>query len=322
MNNQPREPLENSAVVMERHWNELARARRTMTILSVALLLGALFWSLWFADTSNSGEFFDRLPHVGDFVSWLYPKSWPDVLRAMFDLPSPNDNGTLATNFTSGRVPISGDFYIPGYFYLLAQTVNIALLAALIGFVLALPLSFLAARNSAIGVSIQFGARRLLEFMRAFPVIVIAVLFASFLSIGPVPALLALAIHTTGALGKLFFEVIENADEKAVEGLRSVGASWLQRLRFGYLPQVLPNFLSYGLLRLEVNVRESTIIGAVGGGGIGQELYLAIKRGFGSKAIAMIILVFLTILAIDRLSGYFRHRLAGGQGQELLRTAA
>jgi phosphonate transport system permease protein len=140
------------------------------------------------------------------------------------------------------------------------------------------------------------------------------VLFASILSIGPVPAIIAVSIHTVGALGKLFFEVVENADMKSTEGLESVGANWAQKLRYGIVPQVMPNFLSYGLLRLEANVRQSTIIGAVGGGGIGAELALAIKRGYGTKAIAMLILLFLTILIIDQISTALRRRLTGQIG--------
>jgi phosphonate transport system permease protein len=307
---------------MERHWEELARQRRVTTLLSLAVLALALVSSLWFANESNAGQFFDRLPHVGDFIWWLYPKSWPDVLRALFNLPSPNADGTLATNFTEGRMEIGGGYYIPGYLYLLIQTINVALLSTIIGFTFGFPLSFLAAQNSSRNVFVRFLVRRALEFLRAFPIIVIAVLFAAFLSVGPVPAIVAVATHTVGALGKLFFEVVENADPKPVEGVRSVGATWLQQVRYAYVPQVLPNILSYTLLRLEVNVRESTIVGAVGGGGIGRELVLAIKRGHGVKAVAMMLLIFLMILAIDSLSGFLRRRLAGEQSFELARVGA
>ena len=112
----------------------------------------------------------------------------------------------------------------------------------------------------------------ILEVLRAFPEIVIAGFFVAVLTIGAVPAMIAVAIHTVGSLGKMFFEVVENADMKADEGLQAVGANWLERVWFGIVPQVLPNFLSYALLRLEINVRASTIIGAVGGGGIGRSV--------------------------------------------------
>ena len=307
---------------MERHWQTLARSRRLATFVSLVLLAFALAASLWFANDSNSGNFWDWLPHVADFIWWLYPNIWPDVWRALFNLATPNADGTFATDFPDGRVYVWGNFYIPGYFYLLAQTLNVALLCTLIGFAFGFPLCFLAACNATPNGFLRFAIRRGLEFMRAFPVIVIAVLFASFLSIGPVPAIIAVSAHIVGALGKLFFEVVENADARPVEGLRSVGGSWVQQIRYGLVPQVLPIFLSYALLRLEVNARESTIVGAVGGGSIDQELLLAIKRGYGTKTVEMIIFIFLTILAIDRFSGYVRRRLVGEQAFVLSGVAA
>jgi phosphonate transport system permease protein len=109
----------------------------------------------------------------------------------------------------------------------------------------------------------------------------------------------------------LFYETIENADMKADDGVKSVGASWSERVRFAVLPQVLPNIASYALLRVEINVRASTIIGAVGGGGIGEELRLSISRGFGAKTLAMILLLFITIFAVDQFSAWLRRRLVG-----------
>ena len=95
------------------------------------------------------------------------------------------------------------------------------------------------------------------------------------------PAIIAVVLHTSGALGKLFSEVNENIDQKQIDGLRAVGASWLQRVRFAILPQVAPNYLSYMLLRLEINVRASAILGFVGAGGIGAELSKTLKWGVG-----------------------------------------
>jgi phosphonate transport system permease protein len=124
-------------------------------------------------------------------------------------------------------------------------------------------------------------------------------------------SLRAVCLHTIGALGKQFFEVVENIDMKPDEGVRAVGANWFERIRFAALPQVLPNFMSYALLRLEMNVRASTILGAVGGGGIGEELKLSISRGFGAKTLAMMLLLFLTVMAVDQFSSWVRRRLVG-----------
>ena len=127
------------------------------------------------------------------------------------------------------------------------------------------------------------------------------------------PAIAAVSLHTVGALGKLFFEVIENADMKAEEGLRAAGANWIERVWFGIVPQVLPNLASYTLLRLEINVRASTIIGAVGGGGIGELLRLSISQNHEAKTLAIVLLLLLTIIAVDQLSAWLRERLVGTQ---------
>ena len=306
-------PLSPASAQMMEDWRKLTRTRRLYTWLGVALIAVALCASLWFADDSNAGHFFDRLPHLFDFLSWLVPKDWNDVWRALLDLPSPNALPGEEFNFPNGRVYVWGDFYYPEYFYLMLITINTALCATLIGFVFAVPLSFVVARNYTPSNWLRIPVKRVMELFRAFPEIVIAGLFAAILSIGPVAAIVAIGVHCIGALGKLFYEVNENADMGPDEGLRAVGGNWVSRVRFGALPQVLPNFMSYTLLRLEINVRASTIIGAVGGGGIGQELKLSISRGFGAKTLALVLLLFVTIFVVDQFSGWLRKRLVGEQ---------
>ena len=156
--------------------------------------------------------------------------------------------------------------------------------------------------------------RRIMDIMRAIPEIVIALVLIFILGGGPVPAMIAIAFHTAGALGKLFSEVNENADLKPVEGLQSVGASWTQRMWLGVIPQVAPNYLSYALLRFEINIRASAILGFVGAGGIGYELKNAMSWGQGKfdEAAAIFILLFLSIVFFDQLSSHFRNRLTSG----------
>ena len=129
-----------------------------------------------------------------------------------------------------------------------------------------------------------------------------------------VPAMIAVAFHTAGALGKLFSEVNENIDLKQTEGLKAAGGSWLQRVRFGVLPQVLPNYTSYLLLRLEINVRASAILGFVGAGGIGSELSRSIGWGDGAVTAALFLMLFLTIVLIDQGSAKIRENLIKSQG--------
>ncbi|MBP1851694.1 phosphonate ABC transporter, permease protein PhnE [Rhizobium halophytocola] len=305
--------LGEGGALIERHWQELARSRRLYTAVAILFLAFALGGSLWFANASNSGKFFDRLPHVFDFIGDLVPRDTLEVWRAMFDRASPYYDGSLKYDYPEGRYYITQSLYIPEYFYKMAETLNIALAATIIGFLFGGVLSFFAARNMMPNPWVRGAARRVMEVLRAFPEIVLAGFFLAILSLGPIPAMIAVSIHTIGALGKLYFEVIENADMKADEGLRAVGASWIERVWFGMVPQVMPNFVSYFLLRLEINVRASTIIGAVGGGGIGEQLRLSISRGHEAKTLAIVLLLFITIIAVDNLSAFLRRKLVGDQ---------
>lgn len=304
---------------VERHWQALVARRRLYTAGGLLLLLLALAGSLWFANATNAGKFFDRLPYFFDFIGQLVPRDGWEVWRALFDLPSPHDDGSLKYNYPEGRVYLTETLYLPEYFYKMLETINIALVATLIGFGIGFVLSFLAASNLTTRRWLRFFARRFMELLRAFPEIVIAGFFLAILSLGAVPAIIAVAIHTIGALGKMFFEVVENADMRPEEGLRAAGANWVERVWFAIVPQVLPNFLSYGLLRLEINVRASTIIGAVGGGGIGEALRLSISRGHEAKTLAIILLLFTTIVAVDQFSAWLRRRLVGRQAFEFAR---
>jgi phosphonate transport system permease protein len=304
------------------HYRQQVRIRRIYSVIAVLLVVAALAASMNFANTANSGKFFERLPYLFDFLKNFVPNDPFEILRAMFDLPSPYDDGSLKFDYVSDRHYISGGFYIPNFVYQLIITVNIAIVSTIIGGGLAFLLCFFAATNLVGAGAVRWLVRRAMEVLRAFPEIVIAGLLTAVLSIGPIAAIFAVSLHTVGALGKLFFEVVENADMKPEEGLRSVGASWVERVRFGIVPQVMPNFVSYALLRLEINVRASTIIGAVGGGGIGEVFRLSIGRDHAAKTYAIVILLLVTVIAIDQFSGWLRRRLVGDASFALGRGAA
>ena len=297
--------------VIHAHYRGLMRTKRAYTLLALALLVLFLAGALWFANAANAGKFFDRLPYFFDFFIHFVPNDPLEIFRAMFDLPSPYADGSQKYDYPEGRLYLTDSFYIPEYFYELLVTVNIAVLATLVGASLAFALCFFAATNLVGAGPVRFVFRRTFELLRAFPEIVIAGLLVAIFSIGPIGAVVAIAVHTVGALGKMFYEVVENADMKPDEGLRAVGGNWVERVRYGMVPQVMPNFVSYALLRTEINVRASTIIGAVGGGGIGETFRRSLSNDHPAKTYAIIILLFLTILAIDWLSGYLRKRLVG-----------
>jgi phosphonate transport system permease protein len=197
----------------------------------------------------------------------------------------------------------------------LEQTLLIAYVGTATGTVLGVIGAVLGSRNLARSAVVRFITIRVLEFSRTVPDIVFALIFVVAFGLGPLPGVMAITLHTTGTLGKLFAEVIENIDMKPVEGVQGTGGTWLSQIRFGVLPQVLSNFASYALLRFEVNVRGAAVIGFVGAGGIGQELIVAIRKFYYSDVSAILLMLLVCVMAIDFASEKLRHRmLAAEQG--------
>jgi phosphonate transport system permease protein len=194
---------------------------------------------------------------------------------------------------------------------LLGETVLISYVGTLVGAILAFALNFLAAENTSPAPWLRFIVRRLLEFARTVPGIVFALIFVIAFGLGPMAGVLAIAIHSTGALGKQFSEIVENIDMKPVEGVRSTGADWTSCMRFAVLPQVAAGYASYALLRFEINVREASVMGFVGAGGIGQELVVAIRKFYYSDVSAILVTIIITVFIIDIGTGWLRGRMFG-----------
>jgi phosphonate transport system permease protein len=197
------------------------------------------------------------------------------------------------------------------WLWMLGETILISYVGTLFGAILAFALNFFAAENTSPSPWLRFAVRRFLEFCRTVPGIVFALIFVIAFGLGPMAGVLAIAIHSSGALGKLFSEIVENAEMKPVEGLRSTGASWMSCMRFAVLPQVAAGYASYALLRFEINVREASVMGFVGAGGIGQELVAAVRKFYYSDVSAILLLVILTVFVIDIGTGWARGRLFG-----------
>jgi phosphonate transport system permease protein len=189
------------------------------------------------------------------------------------------------------------------------DTLLIAYLGTIFGAIAAFFLCFAATVNLAVNPAQRFFARRFLEFCRTVPEIVFALIFVVAFGLGPVPGVLAIMIHTMGALGKLFAEVVENIDMKPVEGAIASGATRWQAIRYAVVPQVLPNFASYALLRFEINVRGASVMGFVGAGGIGQDLIEAIRKFYYSDVSAILLLIIATVMVIDLVTERIRHQL-------------
>ena len=262
--------------------------RRLYSGLLLIVFVALMVSGFQIAQARNAGDFLDGITHVFDFPA--------DILREAVD---------KATN-------------LPGHILdalpALVETINIAAVSTLVGTLLGGLLALASTRGLAAWPRLIVVFRRLSDVLRAVPEIVIALVLIFVLGAGPVPAAIAIALHTAGAMGKLFSEVNENADLKPVEGLASVGAGWAQRMVLGVLPQVAPNYLSYALLRFEINIRASAILGFVGAGGIGYELKNAMTFGQGKldEAAGIFIVLFVTIVIFDQLSGMIRHRLTHG----------
>jgi phosphonate transport system permease protein len=255
-------------------------------LLVIFIALMASGWNL--AEERNAGGFLDGLHQVFEFPAEVFAEAWVKL--------------SLLPGIFWNHIPA------------LIETLNIAAVATLLGALAAMSLSLLATRGLARWPRAIPIFRRTMDALRAIPEVVVALVLIYVLGGGPVPAVIAIALHTGGALGKLFSEVAENADLKPIEGLASVGATWGQRMWLGVIPQVAPNWLSYALLRFEINVRASAILGFVGEGGIGHDLKLAMQWGQGryDEVVGIFLLLFVAIVIIDRFSDHYRNRLTKG----------
>ncbi len=192
---------------------------------------------------------------------------------------------------------------------LIGETILMAYVGTLTGAIVAVALNFVASPNITGRAWLVFAARRLLEFCRTVPDIVFALIFVVAFGLGPLPGVLALAVHSAGALGKQFFETTENIDMMPVEGLRAVGASYAQTIRYAALPQVIASFATFALLRFEINVRGATVLGFVGAGGIGQDLMEAIRKFYYSDVSAILVMIIAVVMTIDISTQYLRRAL-------------
>jgi phosphonate transport system permease protein len=271
------------------------RAKRMQALLGGAILLACLIAAAWVSE-AHPATIWTGLPRIGEYFSRILPDlRWASL---------------FADAETEGSIAF-WMYRLPEWAALILETANMAALATLMGSAAALLLAFPAARNIAPGGVAYQATRRFLEALRTVPEIVYALIFVWAFGIGPLAGILAIAMHTAGANGKLFAEAIENADLRPWEAVRAAGGSWAQGCRFAIIPQVLPNILSYVLLRFEVNIRSASVIGFVGAGGVGEELYKVISFNYYEEISAIVLLIILTVACVDLLSERLRHAAIG-----------
>ena len=280
------------AALVSAYAGEVAK-RRLTTMFGLVVLVICLALAAWAAEV-KPWVFYD---HIGNFTRYI---------KGLFILDSGAWVWTSPTEWFWGLGRWSRQ---------LLDTLLMAYVGTLLGALCGFVLCFFSCRNLVKSVWLRTVMRRLLEFGRTVPDIVFALIFVGAFGLGPVPGVLAIAMHTTGAMGKLFAEVVENIDMKPVEGIASVGGTWLQQIRFAVLPQVQSNFASYALLRFEINVRSAGVLGFVGAGGIGTTLLVAIRKFYASDVSAILIMLVATVMLIDYGTEKLRYYLIGQESR-------
>ena len=208
----------------------------------------------------------------------------------------------------------AADFFPPNFsqwrFYLqeMIVTLQIALWGTVLAVVFAVPLGLLSAANVA-PAWVRQPIRRLMDTARAINEMVFAMLFIVAVGLGPFAGVLALFVHTTGVLAKLFSEAVESIDAQPVEGIRATGANVLEEIVYGIIPQVLPLWISYSLYRFESNVRSASVVGMVGAGGVGVILWELIRAFQYAETCAVMIVIVLAVTVIDLISARIRTAL-------------
>ena len=192
-------------------------------------------------------------------------------------------------------------------------TVGMALIATLLAMIFAIPISFLAAHNlmsaNPLTYAIYFVMRTLLNILRSIESLIMAIVFVVIVGLGPFAGVLALAMHSIAALAKLYSEVIEGIDPGPIEAIRATGADWLQTVRYAVIPQIVPPFTAFTIYRWDINVRSATVIGVVGGGGIGFLLIELIRVSNMRGVSAAFIAIAVVVIILDYVSAKVRERL-------------
>lgn len=247
------------------------RRGRGLTVLLGLGVLAAVAWDTG-ADPARLAR---GVPWMVDFLRRMVPPDWSVLPAAL--------NGAI-------------------------KTAEIALLGTVVSAALAAPLGFLSARNVA-PPALFYPMRAFLNFLRSIDTLVYALLFVAAVGLGPFPGVLAVVAYTTTSLAKLYSESIEGIDPGPVDAITATGATRLQVLRYGMMPQVLPLFLSYILYRLETNIRAATVLGFVGAGGIGFYLQTYLRMIDYPAASTVLLVTVAMVMAVDFLSSRLRARL-------------
>lgn len=277
-----------------------AERRRVLRRRRAEALIGLVLFSALLVVSLQRSQFFgadiggDPLGRIAAFLQ----RTIPD-LQAGALLEDRRARGSLAYWY----------YDLPLWLRALRQTVEMAILATVAGAVMAAFAGFACARNLMPLAPVRFVVRRLLEFIRTLPDLIVALILVSAFGVGPLPGVITLALSTFGSLGKLFAEANEEVDGRPLEALEASGAGLARKIRFGVLPQVLPQYASYTLLRLEGNVAAAAALGIVGAGGIGMVLHDLMASFMYGPACAVLAIIVVTVVLIDLVSAQVRRAM-------------
>lgn len=241
-------------------------------IVGCALAVAALWWAALGSQVSFE-ELRKGLPWIGDFLSRMFPPNW-----AFLD-----------------------KLWVPAI-----ETIQIAIWGTLLAVILAVPVCFFAARNLTPNMAVFHFTRQVFNVTRGINEIILALVFVAAVGLGPFPGVLALAVHGAGMLGKFFSESIEEIDQGPIEALRATGAGPIQIVIFGVIPQVITAWIAVVLYRFETNLRQATVLGMVGAGGIGFELVGSMKLFQYQDTATCIVVIIVMVMVADYISTRLR----------------
>jgi phosphonate transport system permease protein len=213
------------------------------------------------------------------------------------------DSGNMAEYAASFFPPNFRDWRV--YLEEMVVTIHIAIWGTVLAIICAVPCGLMSSSNI-VPFWVYQPMRRLMDACRAINEMVFAMLFVVAVGLGPFAGVLALWVHTTGTLAKLFSEAVEAIDPRPVEGIRSTGANLIEEIVFGVIPQVMPLWISFSLYRFESNVRSASVVGMVGAGGIGVILWEIIRGFYYAETCAVLIIIIITVSLLDLISAQVR----------------
>jgi phosphonate transport system permease protein len=254
-----------------------SRAGERRTLVRVALLAAAVLTAFHFTGLFDAQRLAEGMPAIAQIAREMVPPDfarWKEWLRPLLD--------TFAMSIAGTAIAVA----------------------------LSLPIGVCAARNTAPGPVVYRGARLVLNVLRAIPELIMGIVLVAAVGFGALPGVLALGLHSVGMIGKFFAEAIEHADPRAIEAARAAGATNLQIITRAVLPQTLPQMADTAIYRWEYNFRASTVLGAVGAGGIGTELMGSLRLMDYPQVLAILLCVLACVIVVDSLGGLLRQRLA------------